>query len=310
MSCWLAVSAGTLLVGCNVPPSETDGGGDGRPDIVATSTMLTDWTERVGGDAIALTGILKPGDDPHVYEPVPGDVEAIEAAELTIYNGFNLEPQLIRIVKASGSPARAVGESVTPLDFEYEGQTEPDPHVWGDVENAIAIVAAIRDELVAIAPESESEIQANADAYIAELQRLDTWVAAQIATIPPEQRRLVTTHDAFQYYAAAYGLEVIGTLIGISTEEQPSAKTVRDLVEAVKTAKVPAIFAETTINPELIATVAREANVTLPEEELYSDSLGAVGSDADSYIGMVVANTRTITEALGGKFQPFEAAPE
>ena len=116
---------------------------------------------------------------------------------------------------------------------------------------------------------------------------------------------LVTTHDAFQYYARAYGLEIFGTLIGISTEEQPSAQTVRKLADAIQTANVPAIFAETTINPALIQTVAAEAGVKLAERELYSDSLGAAGSDANSYIEMIVANTQTIVESLGGNYTPF-----
>ncbi|MEQ8956394.1 MAG: zinc ABC transporter substrate-binding protein, partial [Coleofasciculus sp. C2-GNP5-27] len=122
---------------------------------------------------------------------------------------------------------------------------------------------------------------------------------------PANQRKLVTTHDAFQYYAQAYGLEVIGTLIGISTEEQPSAQTVKTLSDAVKEAGVPAIFAETTINPALIETVAEEAGVKLAPSELYSDSLGAPGSEADTYVKMLITNTRTIVEALGGDYQAF-----
>ncbi|MEO0540957.1 MAG: zinc ABC transporter substrate-binding protein, partial [Cyanobacteria bacterium P01_A01_bin.105] len=121
----------------------------------------------------------------------------------------------------------------------------------------------------------------------------------------PEQRLLVTTHDAFQYYTTAYGLEMLGTLIGISTEEQPSAQTVQRLVEAIKAADVPAIFAETTINPQLIRTVAAEANVALAPEELYSDSLGAPGSSGETYLDMMVANTETIVQALGGDVQAF-----
>lgn len=116
---------------------------------------------------------------------------------------------------------------------------------------------------------------------------------------------MITTHDAFQYYAQAYGLEVSGTLIGISTEEQPSAKTVQELVTSIKDTGVPAIFAETTINPQLIKTVAEEAGVKLAETKLYSDSIGARGSEGDSYIKMMVSNTRTIVEALGGTYQTY-----
>jgi manganese/iron transport system substrate-binding protein len=141
---------------------------------------------------------------------------------------------------------------------------------------------------------------ANANAYIAELAQLNGWIEAQTATIPPDQRQLLTTHDAFQYYAAAYGLTVAGTLIGLSTEEQPSARTVQQLVQSIRTLGVPAIFAETTINPQLITTVAAEAGVALAPEKLYSDSVGAAGSDGDSYLKMMAANTRAIVDNLGG----------
>ncbi|MEO0853557.1 MAG: zinc ABC transporter substrate-binding protein, partial [Cyanobacteria bacterium J06648_11] len=166
----------------------------------------------------------------------------------------------------------------------------------------------IRDELSAIAPESAEAFQIRADKLAAELVRLDTWIAEAIATIPAEQRRLVTSHDAFQYYANAYDIPVLGTLIGISTEEQPSARTVARLVDAVRQAGVPTIFAETTINPQLIENVAAEANVQLASPALYSDSIGAPGSAGDSYIGMMATNTRTIALGLGGRVDPFETA--
>ncbi|MFN9400303.1 MAG: metal ABC transporter solute-binding protein, Zn/Mn family, partial [Dolichospermum sp.] len=128
----------------------------------------------------------------------------------------------------------------------------------------------------------------------------------QIQTIPPKNRKLITTHDAFQYYGNAYKITIAGTLIGISTEEQPSAQTVKKLVESVKKIGVPAIFAETTINPALIKTVAEEAGVKLAPTALYSDSIGVKGSNSDTYIKMMVANTRAIVEALGGKYTPFQ----
>ncbi len=278
-----------------------------RPNVVATSTIITDWAAEVGNEQIQLTGILQPGDDPHVYEPVPRDNIAFEKADLILYNGYNLEPALIRLMNAAGVNARklAVGEVVPPLQLEEQGTTVPDPHVWGDVKNAIAMVNAIRDAFIELLPTERETFTQNAAQYTAQLQQLDAWVREQIQTIPPENRRLVTTHDAFQYYANAYGLEIFGTLIGISTEEQPSAQTVRQLSDAIRAANVPTIFAETTINPALIQTVAAEAGVELATRPLYSDSIGSPGSDADSYINMIVANTRTIVEALGGNYTPF-----
>ncbi|HBL11739.1 MAG TPA: metal ABC transporter substrate-binding protein, partial [Cyanobacteria bacterium UBA11162] len=279
-----------------------------KPNIVATSTIIADWTEQVGGDEIELTGILKPGADPHVYEPVPADNIALEKADLILYNGYNLEPGLIKLMNSAGVKAKkfAVGEVVQPLDFNYQGKKEPDPHVWGDAENAIKMVNAIRDRLIGISPKDEQEFTENAAQLTTELEQLDTWITQQIKTIPENQRQLVTTHDAFQYYARAYGLDVAGTLIGISTEEQPSAQTVKTLSDSIKKAKVPAIFAETTINPALITTVAQEAGVKLAPQQLYSDSIGAPGSEGDTYVKMLVVNTRTIVEALGGKYTTFD----
>ena len=297
------------LVGCGSNPDPAaSSDGDDRPSVVTTSTMITDWTGAIAGDEIALQGLLDPGADPHIYEPVPQDTQAIEDADLILYNGYDLEPALIRLIEATGIDATtlAVATTVTPLDLDDDGETVPDPHVWGDVENVIPMVAAIRDELIALSPDDSDVFQTNADAYIAELEQLDAWVSEQIATIPPNQRQLVTTHDAFAYYANAYGLEVTGTLIGISTEEQPSAQTVQQLVESIRTLNVPAIFAETTINPTLIETVAQEANVTLADQELYSDSLGAAGSNGETYIQMMVANTEAIVTHLGGTITPFD----
>ena len=300
-----------VVVGCDrgaqAPTPSSDVNDPDVPEVVATSTLITDWTARIGGESIELVGILQPGADPHVYEPVPQDSIAFEAADLIFYNGYNLEPNLVRLIQATGISARtvAVGEVVPPLDFDYDGQQVPDPHVWGNVANVVQMVELIRDELIQLAPENEAEFSQNAEAFVTELTQLDNWIQTQIATIPAEQRQLVTTHDAFQYYTSAYGLEVAGTLIGISTEEQPSAQTVQQLSEAIRTAGVPAIFAETTINPRLITIVAEEAGVQLATRELYSDSLGAPGSGADTYIMMMVANTQTIVENLGGSYSPF-----
>lgn len=299
-----------LLGGCTQSDSNNpDNSHNDLPNVVTTSTILTDLAETVGGDDIQLSGILEPGTDPHIYEPVPQDSIAFEQADLILYNGYNLEPNLIKLINAAGINARkvAVAEAVSPLQVKSEeGENlEPDPHIWGSAKNAIVMVETIRDELVELSPEDREAFVENTDELVTELERLHNWIQQQIATIPEENRQLITTHDAFEYYANAYGLEVTGTLIGISTEEQPSAKTVQQLVEAVKRTDAPAIFAETTINPQLIQTVATEAGVKLAEPALYSDSIGPQGSSADSYIKMMVQNTKTITENLGGEYESF-----
>ncbi|NEU74802.1 metal ABC transporter substrate-binding protein [Hassallia byssoidea VB512170] len=299
-----------FLLSCTqANPNRNTPKADGKPLVVATSTIIADLAQDVGKDEIKLTGILKPGTDPHVYEPRPEDSRFLEEANLILYNGYNLEPGLIKIMKATGGKARqvAVGEVVKPLQLDKgKGEIVPDPHVWGNAENAGAMVNAIRDALIELSPEDKEKFTQNATQLSKELQQLDSWIKQEIATIPPEKRKLVTTHDAFQYYGRGYGIAIAGTLIGISTEEQPSAQTVQRLVESVKKIGVPAIFAETTINPALITTVAQEAGVKLAPRQLYSDSIGAAGSEGDSYIKMMEANTRTIVEALGGKYTPFQ----
>ncbi|MEB3179856.1 MAG: metal ABC transporter substrate-binding protein [Nostocaceae cyanobacterium] len=297
------------LLGCTQGSSDrTNPTTDSKPRVVATSTIIADLTEEVGGGEIQLNEILKPGTDPHVYEPVPADSRVLEEANLILYNGYNLEPGLIKLMKASGGKSRqvAVGEVVTPLQLDKgKGEVVPDPHVWGNVDNSIAMVNAIRDALIELSPEDKQIFTQRAEKLNNELKQLDSWIKVQIQTIPANNRKLVTTHDAFQYYGRAYGVAIAGTLIGISTEEQPSAQTVQRLVESIKKTGVPAIFAETTINPALIKTVAEEAGIKLAARQLYSDSIGAKGSDGDSYIKMMEANTRTIVESLGGKYTPF-----
>ncbi len=301
----LAILLGLWMSGCTVTSPDTKG--DEIPKVISTSTIIADMAEKIGGDEIEHQGILEPGADPHIYEPVPADSVAFEEADLILYNGYNLESALIKLMNAAGVKAQkiAVGEKVTPLQTPEEGEMVPDPHVWGDAQNAIVMVNAIRDVLIELSPEDKEVFTENAARLSEELQQVDVWISQQIATIPENQRRLVTTHDAFEYYVQAYGLEMTGTLIGMSTEEQPSAKTVKNLAEEIKKTGVPAIFAETTINPQLITTVAQEAKVKLAPRELYSDSIAAPGSEGDSYSKMLISNTQAIVEALGGEYSAF-----
>ncbi len=290
------------MSGCVAPSANISAEDEGKPLVVSTSTIIADMAEKIGGDEIEHQGIMEPGADPHIYEPVPADSVAFEEADLIVYNGYNLEPALIKLMNAAGVKAQklAVAEKVTALQNPEQGELVPDPHVWGDAENGIVMVNAIRDALVELSPEDKEVFMENAARLVEELQQVDIWISEQIATIPESQRRLVTTHDAFEYYVKAYGLEMTGTLIGMSTEEQPSAQTVKNLAEEIKKTGVPAIFAETTINPKLITTVAEEAGVKLAARELYSDSIGAPGSEGDSYVKMLISNTQAIVEALGG----------
>ncbi len=306
----VGVLLGLAIGGCNqVDSDDISGEMNEQPRVVATNTIIADLAEVVGGEEIELISILQAGVDPHVYEPTPADGRVLETADLILYNGYDLEPGLIKLMNAVGEKAQkvAVGEVVSALKLDQgDGKTILDPHVWGSAENAIAMVNIIRDELIKLSPADATEFTQRASELTNELQQLHNWINQQIQTIPPDKRQLVTTHDAFQYYTQAYGMAIAGTLIGVSTEEQPSAQTVKRLVESIKKTGVPAIFAETTINKVLITTVAQEAGVKLAGGKLYSDSIGAKGSDTDSYIKMMVANTRTIVEALGGNHTPFQ----
>ncbi len=290
---------------------------------VATSSLLCDLTKTIAANTIDLTCLVKAGTDPHVYEPTPADRKAIEDAQLILYSGYGFEPSLIKLISASSNPATkvAVGEVAVPKPLmgehedEYgeehtEGEThaeekEPDPHIWHDAKNGIEMVKVIQDNLAKAAPENTELYTKNAQALSAELTQVDSWIKSQIATIPPNSRKLVTTHDALGYYSAAYSIPVEGALQGISTEEKPTASRVKELTEEIKADRVPTIFAEVSANPKLIETVTREANVKLSDQELFADGLGEAGSEGDTYPKMLIANTKAIVEGLGGQYAAF-----
>lgn len=281
-----------------------------RPLVVATASTLCDLTQEVAGETIDLKCMIEPGEDPHLYQPTPEDRKSIEQAKLILYGGYNFEPALIKLIKATQNPSPkiAVHEVAVPKpqQFEEDGQTVTDPHVWHNAQNGIRIVETIRDNLEKLEPSNTSLYSSNAQKLTSELTQVDAWIKSQIATIPPKQRQLVTTHDALGYYSQAYGIPIQGALGGISTEEEPTAARVSELVKDIERSGVPTIFAETMINPRLIEAVAREAKVKVSERELFADSLGAKGTDGDTYQKMLIANTQTIVEGLGGKYTAFQ----
>jgi manganese/iron transport system substrate-binding protein len=291
------------------------------PKVVATTSVLCDITKQIAGETIDLTCLLKSGVDAHVYAPVPEDRKAIENARLILYSGYDLEPSLIKVIQATSNtaPKIAVAEKAVtkPIigeehgheheegDREAAGEEVPDPHIWHDAGNGILMAEVIEQNLAKLAPNNRELYTKNAEALKAELTQIDSWIKSQIATIPKSNRKIVTTHDAMGYYAAAYNIPVEGALQGLSTEEKPTATRVKKLVDEVKITKVPTIFAEVVVNPKLIETVAKESNVKLSDRELYSDSLGEPGTQGDTYPKMLVANTETIVKGLGGKSTPF-----
>lgn len=280
------------------------------PLVVAASTVICGLTKEIAGNTIDLKCLIDAGSDPHIYNPKPEDRKAIDQAKLVLYSGYDFESSLIQLIKASSNKSAkvAVAEVAVPkpLELEEGGKKVPDPHVWQDAKNSIEMTKVINNQLGKVLPNQASVYNSRTQQIISNLTKLDTWIKSEIATIPTKQRQLVTTHDALGYYSKAYGIPVVGALEGISSDEAPTPTRVAQLVREIKTSVVPIIFAETTINPKLIAAVAKEAKVKVSPRELFADGLGEAGSEADTYQKMMVANTRTIVEGLGGKYTPFK----
>ena len=280
--------------------------GDKLP-VVATFSVLADLVSNVGGDAIALTTLVPAGADAHTFEPSPRDSVALVESALIFENGLAFEGWLDDMYAASGSQAERVVVSEG-LDLiavgadehageDEQGHGELDPHVWHDAGNAVRMVERIRDALVAADAANADTYRANADRYLAQLRELDAELVAQVDALPPERRKLVTSHDTFGYYARRYGFDIVDTALGISTEQnEPSAAELAQLVEEIKAAGVPAIFAENVSNARVMEQVAREAGVKLAPP-LYTDALSESG-EAATYLAMMRYNTTTIVTAL------------
>ena len=295
-----AVLGAAAVTSTSVPSQAQD-----KPQVVASYSVACDLVQQIAGDAADMTCLIAYENDPHAYEAVPSDRRAIEQADVVFYGGYNFEPSIIEMAEAADTPAPKVAlhEAAVPdpIFVEEDGESEPDPHVWHDVENGIAMVEVIAATLSEADPDNADLYAGNAEVLVEELQALDQWIQIQIDTIPEDQRQLVTTHDATNYYAEAYGLTVAGTLLGVSTEDVPSASTLRELVSAIEEANVPTLFAELTANDQVLGTVSREAGVPISENVLIADGLGPIESDEGSYQGMLIYNTCTIADGLGGE---------
>jgi zinc/manganese transport system substrate-binding protein len=301
------------------PPSFAQTPPSGDPlQVVASFSILGDLVENVGGETVEVTTLIGPGVDAHTYDAAPADLVVLSEADLVFENGLGFEPWLdqffastqppgTRIVVSDGIAPRAAGDHAeqegTELLAEDAGEHgEFDPHVWHDVANVIVMVGNIRDALAAADPARAELYEANAEAYISELTALDASIRQQVGSLPEERRKLVTSHDTFGYFAAAYGFEVIGTALGsLSTEAgDPSARSIATLISEIEEAGVPAIFAENVANPDLMESIAVEAGVELAPP-LYTDALGPPGSPGDTYIGMMQSNVTTVVDALNGE---------
>jgi zinc/manganese transport system substrate-binding protein len=270
-----------------------------RPRVVATTVQITALTTAVAGDLIELKGIIPAGVDPHEFEPVARDLVALEGATLIFRHGIGLDDWLDRTLKA-GKKATivTVTRGVRLQKGEEDGKVVDDPHVWHDPANAKKMVDNVAAALARVDPAHKTAYAVNADAYKKRLDVARAEVQAILNEIPPASRKLVTNHDAFGYFAQAYGLKIVGAVIpSVSTQAEPSAGETAKLLETIRREKVKAIFAESNVNPKLAETLAKEAGVKVVAD-LYGDSLGPAGSGADTVDGMWLANARKISDAL------------
>jgi zinc/manganese transport system substrate-binding protein len=299
----LAALAAAALGGCG-----NGGGGSGSGvTVVATTTQVADFVRNVGGRRVDVHQILRPNADPHEYEPRPSDVKTVADAALVVRSGGEVDDWLQDVIDNAGgdAPVLTLSDHVRARKDEAG---DVDPHWWQDPRNAELAVKAIQRALARADPRGAGAYRRNAARYLKRLARLDRQTAACIDRIPPRLRKLVTTHDALGYYAARYGLEVIGAVIpSLSTQAQPSAGDIQRLVDQVKRTGVKAIYPESSINPKLEQAIARESGATTGAP-LWADSLGPAGSSGATYIDSIAANTVAIVDGLSGGGEHCEPA--
>ncbi len=294
-----------LLLFTSCAPASTSGSSTtptSKLRVVATTTQVSALTQIVAGNKVEFAGILKSNVDPHDYEPTPEDARNFANAQIIFINGIGLEDWLDKLIKNSGTKAVIVettkGIAIRKIKDD-QGKEESDPHVWHSVPNAIIMLNNIRDELTKQDPANTESYKTNAAAYEKKMSDLDKYITAQIDTIPQANRKLVTNHDALGYYVERYGLTYIGSIIpSMDTNYQPSAKDLADLVKAIKAQKAQAIFVEASIKPSLAKQIAQEAGVKVVDGALYGDTLGPLGSGAETLDGMLKANTDLIVSNL------------
>ncbi|GAB1542411.1 hypothetical protein NUACC21_50850 [Scytonema sp. NUACC21] len=308
------------LVGCNNPSNVTNISStntvtsaeltNNLPKVVATTSILCDLTRQIAQETINLTCLIPPDTNPRNYEPKPEDSQAVEQAQLILYSGYNFEPAFIKLIKTANNNGlkvavaqRAVSK---PLKFKVDGKAIADPYIWQNAKNAANMVDVVSRNLAKTIPENASLYDSNAQKIKQEIAQIDSWIEGRIDSIPEDKRKLITHHHGMAYYAKAYNLSYASAVKDTSPEGQPSLKRTKALAKYIKKNEIPTIFGETTNNSNAIANVAQQAKVKISERKLFIDSLGQPGSEADTYQKMMVANTRTIVEGLGGTYLIFE----
>ena len=281
------------------------GNKEDQVDIVATIGMIADIAQIVGGDHAKVTALMGPGIDPHLYKASAGDVSRLSKADIIFYNGLHLEAKMSEVLEQMSGRAKTVAvtdnidRSVLLTPLEYKGAY--DPHVWFDVTLWKKAVGAVHDTLTEVDAKNAEGYQRNARDYLAQLDKLHQYVQTQTARLTPNQRVLVTAHDAFNYFGQAYGFEVRG-LQGISTAAEAGAADIQALADFIAQARIPAMFVETSVSPRNIEAVraavkSRGFDVKIGGQ-LFSDAMGAAGTPEGTYIGMIRHNIDTIVESL------------
>lgn len=270
--------------------------------VASFSSIVTEIARDIGGDHVQVAGLVQPGVDPHEYQPTPADLKVVSRAQLILTSGKHLESYLGKLEETTGGKAKLVevGENLPALEMKHEeggghgeGAVE-DPHWWHSVGNVKKATQVVRDALIAADPAHEADYQARAKAYLAQLDELEKWVKRKVAELPRDRRKLVTSHDAFQYFARDYGFTILA-VEGLSTDTEPSNRHVSELIDTIKKEKVKAVFTESTVNPKVTQEVTRETGARMGGM-LHADGLGE--GDASTYAGMMRHNVSTIVDSL------------
>ena len=294
-----ALAAGLALL---ASPLAASAQGAGRVKAVATFSILGDLVRQVGGTRVEVTTLVGPNGDAHVYSPTPADGRRLADARVVFTNGLNFEGWIDRLIKSSGAKAPKVEASrgVKPLEDREgghgHGHGSPDPHAWQSIGNAKIYAANIRDALIAADPDGKAAYEAQAAAYLARLDEVEAEAKSLAARIPPERRKIITSHDAFRYFEAAYGIDFVSPQ-GVSTDAEASAKDVGRIIQQIRREKIAAVFVENVSDARLMERIAKETGARIGER-VYSDALSEPGGPAGTYIDMMRHNIRAFSAAL------------
>ena len=265
---------------------------------VASFSILGDMVKQVGGDRIDVITLVGPDGDAHVYEPTPADAKNLATAQILFNNGLGFEGWMDRLEKSSGFRGKVMVAStgVKPRTMVEDEKTVADPHAWQSLANGKLYVANIRDGLIAVDPEGKSVYEANAAKYLDALAKEEADVRAALAALPQERRKIITSHDAFGYFGAAYGLEIVAPE-GVSTESEASAKDVAKIIRQIKAERIPAVFMENITDHRLLDQIASETGAKIGGE-LYTDALSPPDGPAPTYLDMFRHNVGALTAAV------------